>query len=173
MNIFPRYFHINPLHSGVLVDKLSSILSSIFLSPFPVNAVANFQKAFGKNIPFSDTDLWHSDRFIACIGAQYYPFGCNWMPTERVSSSPKIDSPQIAMKLQRHYEDIDDHSLYTSADIVKQFCSPNTLYIAWHHLPHRRAPASGPGERTVIFFEHYNIYGKLRLLSEFCKSFYR
>ena len=115
------------------------------------------------------TTLWHADRFIPSLNAQYYPLGSDdWMPTERIVKSPYIGGIKEIEKLQYHYKNLKDYS-NENFKIYKSICKPNTLVLAFHHILHRKAKITRVGERFMIFITHYNCFTKKSLFKSFFK----
>ena len=153
--------------------KVNELIHPIFeknvLNP---TACINYQKSGSNSFRNDCTSYWHADRFVPCLNAQYYPFGCDWMPLQRIKMSAKIPSIAHARELQYHYLDINDCPLFHGNDIISQLCSPNTLYLSWHHIMHRRSTVNAPGERFTIFLTYYNSFTRKDLLKSAVNSFF-
>lgn len=166
-----NYFWFNEYASlpvelyNLMSQKISTLVFPFFGKTINNPTInVNFQKSESHSFREDCTSYWHADRFIPCLAAQYYPFGADWMPTQRVKMSPKITNIEHAFMLQYHYLDIKDFPLYDDNNIISQICQPNTLYLSWHHIPHRRAITNRPGERFTIFFDFYNSFTRKDLI---------
>lgn len=151
----------------ILNTKISPIIKPIFKKSTSPYIAVNYQKCESSKYYHDCTTYWHCDRFIPCIVIMYYPIGADWMPTQRVQMSPQIPSHQYAKGLQYHYNDINDYAPSFGKDILSQICKPNTLYISFHHIMHRRSVTNRPGERLTIFIDYYNEFTRANLLSSF------
>ena len=156
----------------ILQAKVSNLLYPIFIKHVFPHIFVNFQKSDSSHFKHDCTSWWHADRFIPTIGVQYYPLGASWMPTERLLVSPSMTYYRAKL-LQYHYRDISDCTIYDkSINITKQVCLPNTLYISFHHILHRRSITNTPGERLTIFFDFYNTFTRLDLFKSFLSKLF-
>ena len=162
------YHRISNESSEIINDTLSPLIKCCFgkyLSPLiSLNLILSQN---GQN-DLCSTANWHADRFIPCINALYFPFGCDWLPFQRLISSPYIKDDNDAMARQTHYKE-----LTGEANIYKSICPPNTLIIGFHHILHRRSDIETPGQRICVFLEWYRSFNRIELLKSFSKSFFK
>ncbi len=170
----PNYGYI-PLEKRdqkVIYKELKPIINYFFGKGFYPQINLNVYRSLDGSEPYSlrSTNLWHADRFIPCINALYFPFGCSWMPFERLETSPYIDGDEHAKKLQSHYDDINQFE--NDPQIYQSLCPENSMIIGFHHILHRRSIINSPGQRTTVFLDWYDSFGRIsRIKSAFKYKF--
>ena len=148
--------------SDIISRKLSNFSKAAFLEDLAPRSIVNFIKSENGINDNADTAIWHADRFIPCINGLFFPFGCDWLPFERLLKSPYLGKDKDIMRLQQKYENIYDYD--RNSEIFQSFCKPNTLIIGFHHIMHRRSIIKNPGERLCIFIEWYNVFNRAKLI---------
>ena len=167
----PNYGFISLKKSDkkIINKELMPIMHYFFGKGFSPNMHLNVYRSLDGLEPYTlrSTNLWHADRFIPCINALYFPFGCSWMPFERLVTSPFIESDDHAKKLQSCYDDL--NHLESNPEIYQSLCPENTLIIGFHHILHRKSKIKSPGQRTTVFLDWYDSFGRFSIIKSALK----
>ena len=169
------YHKLKPDSYEIINEQLNLYTKELFRTKTYPKIFANLQISKNPDLEIDNSDAtvhWHADRFIPCVNAQYYPFGCDdWMPTQRIIKSPYIDGIEGAKKLQVFYRNLNDLP-DKKPSVFTPVLNPNTLILAFHHVYHRKAPIKSSGERFMIFITHYNTFTKRNLIKSAIKKLF-
>lgn len=162
--------HMDPEISKLFDNQLKEVTSFLFKKTASSSALFHHEESTdgSSNLDkYSDPHVcaWHCDRYIPCLKAIYFPFGCNWLPFEIIEAdsreylnrTPKSVMKMFFNKLPAIFK---ENSLYQS------FVPPNTLLLTFNHLFHRRGEFSGAGSRSTIFLDWWNSFTYIDLIRQ-------